>query len=223
MLKQKNGIIHFGFAAMLIFITTSASDAEEVAKSSTSSAAVGSNDYYLNTRPIASGLKSINEALQAISGIKDSAKQIVALCTKDANSGGSGLEEDFYSSRTVVTGLQKTAGKYYKAPIGKLLQLTKEIDRQRAFIAETLTENQNDQRDLRASDKTRVKIAELRHEARDLNKIMLEDTNRVNSLIATPKFDQDELTSRAKALTRSSAAVESKLQEMAKVLKREKS
>ncbi|WP_161942165.1 hypothetical protein, partial [Sphingobium sp. 22B] len=92
---------------------------------------------------------------------------------------------DFYGAAQVVSGpYSKMEGKYYKAPKWKLLELNNAINKQRSFLAETIIQNQQDQRTLRASEPTREEIESLRAEARTLNVQVLKDADQLNNLLA---------------------------------------
>lgn len=171
------------------------------------------------TRPVLSAIKSIGELQQAVDQIKDSSKQIVDLCTKETPI--KGVSGDFDGNVTEVEGpYSHTEGKYYKAAKWKLVQVKAEIDKQRSFLAAYIISNQQDHRTLRASDACREKFEALRGEARTLMGPMTTDANQMETLIASGA-DQAQITASAKSLIKSTEAVERKLKEMDKVLKKE--
>lgn len=163
------------------------------------------------TRPILSALKSVDEAKQAVDQIRDKAKEMLHLCTDTVPTSDEAL---------IISGpFSKSNGKYYNAPKWKLLEIKKDIDKQKEFLAENLGANQQDKRTLRASEPTRQKIEALRVEARTLLVQMNEDTNKINTLLSGGA--QADIAMSAKALIHSTEAVEAKLKEMEKVLKKE--
>ncbi|MBX9725521.1 MAG: hypothetical protein K2X81_29255 [Candidatus Obscuribacterales bacterium] len=182
------------------------------------------NEQLLQTRPILSGLKAIVDCEQSVAEIKDKAAAIVEQCTLKAPDTSANGTTDFYGAAEVVSGpFSKMEGKYYKVPKWKLLELNKGINKQRSFLAETIIENQQDQRTLRASEPTREQIESLRAEARTLNVQVLKDADGLNTLLANSASTQSSIVDSAKALIRSAGTLQSKLKQMEKVLKREKS
>lgn len=172
------------------------------------------------TRPVLSAAKSIEDLQQSVDEIKDKSKQMLDLCTKETpiadSDGGS-----FYGAAQVVQGpYSHTEGKYYVAPKWKLLQLKTDIDKQRSYIAMAISANQQDHRTLRASDACRAKIDGLKAEARQLSVQMTQDADQLDAILAAGA-DQTQVTQTAKNLIKSTEAVEKKLKEMDKVLKKE--
>jgi hypothetical protein len=182
------------------------------------------NEQLMQTRPILSGLKAVVDCEQSIAEIKDKAAAIVDECTLKAPDTSTDGTTDFYGAAQVVSGpYSKMEGKYYKAPKWKLLELNNAINKQRSFLAETIIQNQQDQRTLRASEPTREEIESLRAEARTLNVQVLKDADQLNNLLANSSSTQISIVDAAKALIRSSGTLQSKLKQMEKVLKHEKS
>jgi hypothetical protein len=169
------------------------------------------------TRPVLSGLKSVDEAYQIIKLIQEKSREIVGLCTNAVPVQRSGD----YDTGQVITGpFSKTDGKYYVAPKLKLLEIAKCIERQKLSLADLLSQNRQDQRRLRASEETCKKIELLRAEARELLVPLGADMNKLTSMISS-SANQGAIVSQAKDLIRSSKPVEAKLRDMEKVLKRE--
>ena len=170
------------------------------------------------TRPVLSALKSISECQQAVDQIKDRSKEIVDLCTKTTSV--QSLSPEFDGGRVITGPYSHTDGKYYVAPKWKLVQVKGEIDKQRSFLAEVISSNQQDARTLRASEDCRQKVEALRAEARQLTVQMTQDTTQMETLI-TSGGEQSLITASAKNLIKSTEAVERKLKDMEKVLKKE--
>ncbi|MBX9689375.1 MAG: hypothetical protein K2X27_21880 [Candidatus Obscuribacterales bacterium] len=171
------------------------------------------------TRPVLSGLKSINDAIQSVSDIRDKAKDILHECTTKPPTVTQG---DYWDSRLKVSGpYSHTNGQYYVASKWKLVEIDKEIVRQQSFLAQILATNQQDHRALRASEETQKQIEALRADARVLTSQMIEDANKLTGMVAVSNPSQTDVIAAAKTLIRSTDAVDSKLKQMDKVLKRE--
>lgn len=177
------------------------------------------NDQLLETRPVISGIKSVDDAYQTVKEIQDRAGDIVGLCTNKVPVATIGDD----SWEPVLTGsFTKTTGKYYTASKWKLRDTAKCIQRQSISLADLLSQNRNDHRRLRASDETCKKIEALRAEGRELLVPLTADIKQLITLITSnPSGSQDQITASAKTLIKSSKAVEGKLREIEKVLKRE--
>ena len=170
------------------------------------------------TRPVLSGLKSVDEAYRTVKAIRDNSQEIVRLCTNKTPVQTLGDNDP----GPVITGpFTKTSGKYYTASKWKLRDMVKGIDRQKVSLCELLSQNRQDRRLLRASEETRKKIESLRAQARERLGPMTENTNKLTSTISSSSSSQDAIVSSAKDLIRSCRSVEESLREMEKVLKRE--
>lgn len=170
------------------------------------------------TRPILSAVKSVEESQQAVDQIKDRAKEMLDICTKTTPV--SAPSDDIDGALTVHGPYSHVEGKYYVAPKWKLVKIKAEIDKQRSFLAETISQNQKDSRPLRSSDACREKIESLRAEARQLTVNMTQDANQISTLISQGA-DQNAIAESCKSLIKSTQNVEKKLKEMDKVLKHE--
>ncbi len=214
--------LYISTAAFSIFIFAHPCNADQSQPPINTSGSGMTNEQLMQTRPVLSGLKSVLDCEQSISEIKDKAAAIVEACTLKAPDPNAGAGTDFYGETRIVSGpFSPLEGKYYKVPKWKLLALNKSINEQRAFLAETIVENQQDQRTLRASEPTKVQIETLRADARTLNLQLLKDADTLSSLLATSTSTQSSIADSARVLIRSAGTVNSKLKQMEKILKRE--
>ncbi len=167
------------------------------------------------TRPVLSALNAVDQARSAVSEIRDKARQLISECsdTPPLTQGGILLESGPFTSM---------AGKHLQAPPWKLKEIDQSIKKQQCFLSETLSENQQDTRPLRASEKTRQQIKDLRAEARTSLAQMIVEANGLSTLVSSSYPNQDAVITSARVLAKSADAVDEKLKEMDKVLKKAK-